>query len=114
MKTTDTTVIFIVDGMDYALDIADLTGRESGILKRIGHIEGPAKIPDAMNALDTEVLSALAGIAMARAGIKPNYERLLDLPVSAFGVKLPDSDNGDIPLAGTDTSGTPSLPECTE
>lgn len=109
---TDTTVIFTVDGMEYTLDIADLTGKESGVLKRIGHLKGINEIPEAMQAGDVEAVAALVGIAMARAGIKPNYERLLDLPISAFSARLPE--DKEVPLAETETSGILSSPAYTE
>lgn len=110
LKTTDTTVIFGVDGMEYALDIADLTGKEVGVLKRVGMLAGINEIPEAMQSGDAEALAALVGIAMARAGLRPNYERLLNLSISAFSVRLPE--DKEVPLA-PETSGTPSSPEST-
>ena len=118
MIRTDTTIIISVDGMEYSLDIANLTGRETGILKRVGKIEGILKIPDAMMAGDMEVTAALTGIAMARAGIKPDYERLLDLPMGAVTTKLPDEDKAgplaQKPSVTAETAGTLSLPVSTE
>lgn len=117
LKYTDTTVIFAVDGMEYPLDIADLTGRETGILKRVGKLKGAAEITEAMMAGDIEALAALVGIAMSRAGIKPNYERLLDLPTTAFETKLPEDTPDPLetrPTTMPEPHGTPSLQESTE
>ena len=116
MRHTETTVIFAVDGMEYALDIANLTGRETGTLKRVGRLKGVSEIPDAMAAGDMEALAALVGIAMSRAGLKPDYEKLLDLPMGAVEARL-SSEEKPSPLVArnttSETAGTPSLLEST-
>ena len=115
MRHTETTVIFAVDGMEYVLDIANLTGRETGILKRVGRLKGVSEIPDAMAAGDMEALAALVGIAMSRAGLKPDYEKLLDLPMGAVEAKLPEEKPSPLVARNTtsETAGTPSLLEST-
>jgi hypothetical protein len=90
--TNDTTISIEVDGVEYALDVKNLSGREAGVLKRIAHLKGINDIPDALSSGDLETVAALAGIAMARSGITPDYEKLLDLPVGMITVKLPGSD----------------------
>ena len=115
MSHTETTVIFAVDGMEYVLDIANLTGRETGTLKRVGRLKGVSEIPDAMAAGDMEALAALVGIAMSRAGLKPDYEKLLDLPMGAVEAKLSVEKPSPLVARNTtsETAGTPSLLEST-
>lgn len=115
MRHTETTVIFAVDGMEYVLDIANLTGRETGTLKRVGRLKGVSEIPDAMAAGDMEALAALVGIAMSRAGLKPDYEKLLDLPMGAVEAKLSEEKPSPLVARNTtsETAGTPSLLEST-
>ena len=109
-KKQSATVIIKVDGMAYYLDAADLTPRETGVLKRVGHIGGIAELPAALKSGDLEVVAALAGIAMARAGHEPNYERLLDLPLGMFDIEFPEGDEA--PLSTTpEAPGTLSSPE---
>lgn len=108
----NTTINIEVDGIEYALDIKNLSGRETGVLKRVAHLKGINDIPEALSSGDLETVAALAGIAMARTGIAPDYEKLLDLPVGMITVKLPEGD--DSPLAHgerettSETGGTPS------
>lgn len=103
----DTTINIEVDGVEYALDVKNLSGRETGVLKRVAHLKGINDIPDALTSGDLEAVAALAGIAMTRCGITPDYDKLLDLPVGMITVKLPEGD--DNPLDKTSaTTGTPS------
>ena len=98
----NTTIIITVDGMEYPLDIQNLTGKEVGIIKRIGHVNGINAVPDALEAGDLELIAALAGIAIARTGANVIYDKLLDMPIGMINVKLPDdSESSDTPLAGT-------------
>lgn len=108
----NTTVNIEVDGIEYALDIKNLSGRETGVLKRIAHLKGINDIPEALQSGDLEAIAALAGIAMARSGIAPDYEKLLDLPVGMITVKLPEGDDTPLAQGGqretSEASGTPS------
>lgn len=105
-----------IDGMDYTVDVTNFTGREVGILKSVGHIKGFADFGDAMLAGDLEVLAALAGIAMKRAGHEPDFEKLLDMPLGKIVVSAPDEpDPTPAPQADCGAtpapSGTPSTPD---
>lgn len=98
MDNKDTTIIIEIDGMQHVLDIANLTARETGVLKRIGHLKGTRDIPDALNNADLEAIVAMAGIAMTRSGVKDvDYEKLLDVPINKIRVMLPGADEA--PLA---------------
>ncbi len=44
----DTTVMIVIDGMKYPLDLADFSGKEVGILKQHVGIRGAAEIQAAM------------------------------------------------------------------
>lgn len=85
---SNTRVVISVDGVGYSLDVSNLTGRESGVLKRIGKVGGVLGVPRALEEGDIEVVVALAGIAMKRAGIEPDYDKLLDLPIGMFRIDL--------------------------
>lgn len=88
---SNTRVVVTVDGVDHALDIGNLTGRESGVLKRVGKIKGVLEVADALRAGDMEVVVALAVIAMQRSGINADPERLLDMPHTMFRITIPEN-----------------------
>lgn len=96
-------ICFEVDGMKYDLDVADLTGREIGVLKRVGHVAGIGEVPSALEAGDFEVVAALTGIAMARSGQTPDYDKLLDLPLQSFALVVPE-DDAERPTVGSTNS----------
>jgi len=74
---------FVVDEQSFSLPLLDqigygLTPREAGRVKRLaGGIAG-TEIIEAVSKVDIEVMTALAVIAMERAGATPNVEAILD------------------------------------
>lgn len=88
----DTTIKVTVEGVEYPLDLSEMTGREVGVLKRVGHIKGVGDLPEALQAGDLEVVVAVAVIAMSRAGVTADAERLLD---AKMGVIRIDAGEGD-------------------
>lgn len=87
---TKTKISMVVDGVEYPLDIYNMTGREIGTLKRVGHVLGFDDIATAMTHQDTQVLCALAGIAIERTGVVPDYDKLLDMPMGMVQMKIED------------------------
>lgn len=96
-----TTLVVTVNGEDYVLDCSEFTGRECGVLKRIGHIRGISELPEAITAGDLEVVAALAVIAAKRAGIIINPETLLDGQIGNIKIALPESEDPPTPAAET-------------
>jgi len=93
---SDSTVArFKHDGMEYSLDIADMTGEESGILKT--HVQGYRGVNDfevLFGAGDIQLMVVLVGLAMARSGTKNvNYKHLLSRPISEFEILGDDEEN---------------------
>ncbi len=77
-----------VEGVKYVLDLAQFSGRETGILKRVGELRGVAEIPAALAAGDLEAVVALAVIAARRAGVTLDADRLLDAEMGAVRVHV--------------------------
>lgn len=97
MSEVNTKMIVVIDGMDYPIDIGDLTGKEVRLLKEHGHVLGIAVLGDAIMAGDLEALAALAGIAVLRSGGTPNWDKLQDMPTGKIALKEWGAD----PLADT-------------
>ena len=117
MADTGAFVITItVDGMEYPLDIGDLTGREYGVLREVAHIEGLSDIGVGIDKRNMEVVIALAGVAMQRAGIKVDFDRLLDMKIGDIKLDIPDVDptpEADKPPESVTPGGSGTLPSPT-
>jgi hypothetical protein len=97
-----------VDGMEFSIDILDLTGREVGTLKRIGHLRGINDLVPALENADTEAIAVLAGIAMERSGNKTvNYDYLLDLPLGKIKAEVLEPESSGNPLGESDENDNP-------
>jgi len=111
----DTVARFKYDGMEYSIDIADLTGEESGILKtRVKGYRGVNDFDELLGAGDIQLMVVLIGLAMARMGNpKVNYKHLLSRPLGEFEI-LGDDDEDPTEGAAPEVSGPPSSEESTE
>lgn len=114
-SVNDTTIIFRYDGMEYPLDFSDLNGRETGILKRHGHIAGVVELATAIPEGDVEAIVALLGIAMQRAGLTPDFDKLMELPFGQIDLDLarastPDPTPAEAATPTPEPVGTPSSP----
>ena len=89
-KTPPSGIVLIVEGQEYPLTWSEFTPRESGMLKSIGHIGGIADIPQALKSGDLEAVVALAAIAMRRAGVYVDIEKLLDGKLGKIVMKISD------------------------
>ena len=107
----DTKIIITVEDNDYTLDINEFTGRECGLLKTIGHIKGMLAIPEALQAGDLEAVTALAVIAMQRAGKSVNPQKLMNADMGSIMVKLPDDDSDPTEAAKKRQAAKPKKPE---
>ena len=93
-ENKDSTVIICkYDGMEYPIDLADLSGREMGIVKRHTDIRGLNQFRPAFRAGDLQLMAVLVGLAMERSGIKADYEKLLSIPNDQFDLADEDTDD---------------------
>lgn len=89
-------ITLTVQERTYELDVREFTGRETGILKRVGHIGGLADLGPALMSLDLEVIAALAHIAARRVGVDLDVDKLLDAELGAIVLGSPEAD-ADVP-----------------
>ena len=110
----NTGVRFKYDGMEYSLDIGDLSGQESGVLKTYVHgYRGVNDMQELFASGDIQLLVVLVGLAMARSGNpKVNYKHLLSQPISAFEI-LGDDESDPTGEGEPEASGPPSSQEST-
>ena len=95
----DTTVVICkYDGMEYPIDLADLSGREMGVVKKYTDIRGLNQFRPAFRAGDLQLMAVLVGLAMERSGIKADYEKLLSIPNDQFDLR--DEEENDPTEAG--------------
>lgn len=101
-KPAGSVLTITVEGVAYDLDLAEFSGRETGILKRVGMIRGVSEVPEALRAGDLEVVVALAVIAARRAGVTIDADRLLDAKMGVVTVSVEGEE--------ADESGPPAVP----
>jgi len=89
------TIVITYDGVEYPLDITEFTARETGILKRVGHIAGPGALQEALNAMDMEAIVAMTVIAIQRTGAIVDPTSLLDEKMGdgKIHIQLPKSES---------------------
>lgn len=86
----------IIEGLrphdgEYELDISRFTMRELHTIKRIAGIRA-GEIADALKATDTDVVVALAVVALNRAGKDPDEDRLWDSQTGMIKLVFEESD----------------------
>ena len=111
----DTVARFKYDGMEYSIDMADMTGEESGVLKTyVQGYRGVNDFQELFTAGDIQLMVVLVGLAMARSGNpKVNYKHLLSRPISEFEI-LGDDESDPTEEGEPEATGPPSSPESTE
>ena len=111
MSKNDGKIVWVLDGMRYAIDINDMTNREVHKACKIAEVGGLYTLGQNLTEGSTGAIVAVLSIAMERAGHKPDLDKLWDLNVGEITAGKPDPTK-----AGTDEkkTGTPSLPEPTE
>jgi len=83
---TESTVTFSYDGMEYPIDLADLTGRETRTVKQYTDLGMNEYGPELFKG-NVALLAVLVGVAMQRSGIdNVDFEKLLDVPGREFEV----------------------------
>jgi len=111
MSEVNSKITFQLDGMEYPIDLADLTNREADTVCHHAKVAGMIQLSNELMAGSVAAIVALTGLAMKRAGQSPDYEKLWDLPTGAIQV----ADDKNPPEAGTQGApGSPSSPESTE
>lgn len=89
----DATIVVRVEGVEYPLDLSEMTGREVGVLKRVGHLRGVVDLIEALQYADQEAIVAVAVIAMSRAGVTADPERLLDAKMGTIKIDAGTSES---------------------
>ena len=98
---------FNIDGREYAFpDFESLTFKEARLMKDATGLKMGAMV-EAFEEMDTDVIIALALVAMTRQDGWVDTEKLYDLPISSIELVLDDVDKGtgeDAPLAPNNDS----------
>ena len=99
------------DGMEYQIDISDLTGREDNtIAQYVPRYEGVNGLGKMFRAGNTALLAICLGLAMKRSGnTNVDFEMLLDIPSKNIDVVLPEK-----PLKTEEQGGEQKSEESTE
>ena len=107
----NTLVNFSYDGIEYPIDMADLTGREDNILAQyVPRYEGVNGISQMFIAGNTAMLAIVLGLAMRRAGNPSvDFDKLLDIPSQKIDVVMPEK-----PLKTDEKDGAQPPEESTE
>ena len=89
MKAEKNIAVFVHDGMEYSLDINNLTGKEAQAIEKVTGIPGFLPMAQNLQQLHLPTVVALMGVAMTRAGHTPDYDKLMDLTMSDIELKDP-------------------------
>ena len=105
-------IIFSLDGMQYGIDILNMTNREIDTACQLAKVDGYLHLAQGMQALSPKVICALCCAAMKRSGVdKPDFEKLMDLNMGDIEVAVDDSED---PTQEDAEDGNPSSQESME